>query len=86
MTVYGLIAEHRRRFPSSHFFDSETLRFFGERISEMRVLRGVVTVKDISGHDRRAYVLSSRQRKAPGGPRRKYHYFDAETFDDIVMP
>ena len=86
MTVYGLMQEHKRRFPSSHFFDAETLRFFGERLSEMRVLRGVVTVKDISGHDRRAYVLSSRQRKAPGGPRRKYHFFDAETFDNIVMP
>ena len=86
MTVYRLMQEHKRRFPSSHFFDADTLRFFGERLSEMRVLQGVATVKDFRGRDRRAYVLSSLQRKAPGGKRRKYHYFDVETFDTIVMP
>ena len=86
MTVYGLMQEHKRRFPGSHFFDADTLRFFGERLSEMRVLRGVVNVKDICGNAHNAYVLSSLQRKAPGGPRRKYHYFDKDTFDTITMP
>ena len=86
MTVSELICQYRAHNPTGHFFDADTLRFFGERRSEMRVMKDIETVTDISGEKHRAYCLSSLQRKAPGGPRRAYHYFDAETFDHIVMP
>lgn len=85
MTVYNLVSEYRRRYPAGHFFDAKTLRFFGERISEMYVFKKPVTVFDYRGRSRRAWVLSSLQRKAPGGPCRKYHYFDIDTFEDITM-
>lgn len=85
MTVYGLKARHEGKHPGSHFFDAETLRFFGERLSEMRVLKTLETVTDYNGNPRKCYCLSSLQRNAPGGPRRKYHYFDVETFEHVTF-
>lgn len=76
MTVYKLMQSHKQNFPYSHFFDKETLRFFGERISEMRVLKKTEIVDGVE-----CYVLSSLQHNAPGGARRAYHYFDAATFE-----
>lgn len=82
--VYTLRDEYKKRHPQGHFFDAETLKFFGERFSEMRVLQGVRGITDICGNIRRAYCVSSLQHKAPKGPQRCYHYFDAETFEHII--
>lgn len=78
MTVYKLMRAHERNFPNSHFFDKETLRFFGERFSEMRILK---KTQMIDGAE--CYVLSALQHNAPGGARRNYHYFDVNTFEHI---
>lgn len=85
MTVSELIWQYKSHNPKGHYFDPATLKFFGERLSEMRVAKDVVTVMDASGRKHHAYCLSSRQRNYPGGPRRKYTYFDAETFEDIIL-
>lgn len=79
MEVWKLKEEYQRRHPDGHFFDHDTLKFFGERESEMRVLKNKANV-----NGRECYILSSLQRKNPLGPRRAYHYFDMETFDNIV--
>jgi len=84
MTVYALKARHEGKHPGSHFFDPDTLRFFGERLSDMRVLKQLETVTSAGGETHTCYCLSSLQRKAPGGPRRAYHYFDAETYAHII--
>ena len=84
MTVYGLIDRHNTAEPGSHFFDTDTLRFFGERISEMRVLKDTEVIEDYWGTKHTCYVLSSLQRKHPSGPTRVYHYFDTNTFK-VVM-
>lgn len=86
MTVYTLIERHNHNNPGSHFFDRDTLRFFGERISEMRVYKDTEIITDYSGNNHICYVLSSLQRKAPGGPSRAYHYFDSETYEVINGP
>ncbi len=82
-SVYGLISAYQAKHPTGHFFDSDTLRFFGERISEMRLLKGTTEVIDSLGEKHTCYCLSSLQRKHPMGPRRKYTFFDVETLDDI---
>lgn len=83
MTVDNLIYNYQSKHPNGHFFDPGTLRFFGERRSEMNVLKETTTVTDWSGNKHICYILSTRQRKYPGGPRRVYHYFDTTTFDEI---
>ena len=85
MEVYMLERMYRKYNPSGHFFDHDTLKFFGERKSEMRVLKGTVKVQDVSGEEHECWVLSSLQRKHPCGPKRKYHYFDIETVDQVIV-
>ena len=83
MNVWKLEREYMAHNPHGHFFDNDTLKFFGERKSEMRVLKGTVKREDFYGNEHECYVLSSYQRKHPCGPQRKYHYFDVNTFEIV---
>lgn len=80
-----LIRAYYAKNPHGHYFDRDTLKFFGERISDMRLLAGTVRVTDICGEEHEAYVISRLQRKYPGGPRRTRAYFDTTTLDDITL-
>ena len=83
--INELIRAYYEKNPNGHYFDRDTLKFFGERVSDMRLLKGTVKIKDISGKEHEAYVISRLQRKYPGGARRTYAYFDVETLDDIII-
>ena len=79
-----LISRYYEAHPNGHFFDRKTLKFFGERKSEMRLLKGTVKVTDVCGEVHECYVVSSVQRPGPPlKPRRKYHYFDVGTLNDV---
>ena len=85
-TISDLIHAYKNAHPDGHFFDRDTLKFFGERLSEMRLLKTRATVLDACGEAHECYVVSSVQR--PGPPlrqRRMYHYFDTTTFEDIPI-
>lgn len=84
MTAEKLIVKHKQAVPNSHFFDKDTLKFFGERISEMIVWKKLVNIKDYHGEMHKCYVLSSLQRNHPCGASRSYHYFDSETFEEVI--
>ena len=84
MEVCTLENRHLAKHPHSHFFDKQTLRWWGERKSEMRVLRDKIVINDYSGVPHTCYILSSRQRNAFfDKPTRVHHYFDCETYDVI---
>lgn len=85
MTAYELKDKHLTHHPDSHFFDAETLKFFGERMSEMRVLKEQRVITDYRGVEHTCYVLSSLQRNHPNGATRAEHYFDTVTFDMILV-
>ncbi len=85
MTVRELIYNYQRNHPNGHFFDRDTLKFFGETISSMNVHKGTWVVTDSCGEEHECYILSSLQRKHPCGPKRVWHYFDTVTFDQIVV-
>lgn len=82
MTVYELRTATRHKEP--HYFDADTLKFFGERMSDMRVMAGTVKVTDYLGMVHECYKLSKLSRKYPGGARRTYDYFDATTFERVL--
>lgn len=84
MPVWKLVDIYQGKHPGGHFFDRDTLKFFGERLSDMRVLSETKTIKDCLGETHECYVLSRLQRKHPGGPKRTYAYFDVETFENIT--
>lgn len=85
MTVTMLKNMYCENNPNGHYFDYKTLKFFGERLSEMRVLKEIFKIRDFHGDVHDAYCLSSVQHNAPGGPRRHYSYFDVNTFEHIMI-
>lgn len=83
MTPSELIRNYKATHPRGHFFDTETLSFFGERVSNMRV--NDVKVVNSEGQLMRAYKLTSLQRNAPIKPFYSVHYFDQSTFDEVSV-
>lgn len=83
--IYDLRNAYLRTHPNGHWFDSNTLAFFGESLSTMYLLKGTYRVKDCLGVEHSCYKVSKLSRKYPGGPRRTYAYFDVNTFDDVII-
>ena len=70
-----------------HFFDHDTLKFFGERLSEFKLLKGTSEITDICGNKHTCYVVSAIRRKNYRGSCKPYayhHYFDADTFQHVT--
>lgn len=83
-TISDLQSAYREKHPNGHFFDHDTLKFFGERLSEMRLLKSRARITSAAGIEHKCYVVSAVQR--PGAPlkkRRVYHYFDMTTLEDV---
>jgi hypothetical protein len=79
--VWQLMEKFNELHPKSYFFSRGTLRFFGERISEMRLFKRIHTIHTDNG-EKDCYILSVKQRNAPEGVKQRvYKYFDAETLD-----
>ena len=78
------VNDYKEKYPNYHTFDKETLKFFGERISDMRILKSLATVTDYSDEKHECYVLSTFQRNHPDGARRKYRYFDVKNLKDVL--
>lgn len=86
MTIYELKNRHLEKNPGSHFFDRDTLKFFGEALSRMRVLKKTVTVTDYSGEKHECYVVEAirtKDWKGPSKPYTYYHYFDTDTLNPV---
>ena len=66
-----------------HYFDRDTLKFFGEKISEMKVSRDTIEKIDYSGNKHTCYELYSVQHNAPGTDKGHYSYFDIETYEQV---
>ena len=83
MNTYKLIREYYKNNPNGHYFDDETLKWFGESRSTMNVLKKTVIITDWMDEEHECYVLSKLSKKHPSGPKRTYAYFDVKTFNDI---
>lgn len=83
MTVYTL-KDNYENATRGHFFDKETLKFFGESLSKMTVLKKTVNVETFSGEIHECYVLSKLGKSYSGKPRRTYAYFDVKTFHEVL--
>lgn len=83
--IDDLIRAHYAKNPNGHYFDPDTLKWFGERRSDMRLLKGTVKIKDVCENLHEAYVISRLQRNHPNGPRRTRAYFDTTTLQDVII-
>ena len=82
--VRELICAYYQKHPDGHFFDRDTLKFFGETRSGMRLLKGTRIKRSASGDVHTCYCISARRRTWSGTLARAYHYFDVETLEDVV--
>ena len=82
--VYSLKLAHQEAHPESHFFDRDTLKFFGERLSSMRLLKKHSTITDCMGEVHECYCLSSPQKTPFGTRRTHWFYFDVKTLEEII--
>lgn len=76
---------HYNRVNGGHFFDKDTLKFFGETRSNMRLCKGTFEIADTCGEVHTCYKITTLQRNYPGGSRRVAKYFDVETMDDVIL-
>jgi len=81
MTPQEFIKRYKKKHPESHFFDEDTLEFFGEQISEMKLSGPVNYI--VNGEDTEVYILDTHQHNAPGGPVWKSHFFRANDFESV---
>lgn len=84
MYIEKLIYLYEKHNPGGHFFDKQTLKFFGERLSDMRVLKGEYIITDNTTKETKTcYGISRLQRNYPGGAKRTHVYFDKGTFSPV---
>ena len=88
MTIYQLKNEHEKHNNGSYFFSEETLKFFGESLSRMRVLKKTTQITDALGIEHNCIIVSSTRNKNAFGrckPYSVYLYFDSTTFEDVSI-
>lgn len=85
MTPYELKDKYYSHNPEGHYFDKETLRFFGESMKNMKVAKELVKINDYHGEEHFCYALSALQKNHPDGEKWITHYFDNQTFDYIPI-
>ena len=81
ITVYKLREELEKQ--GSYYFSDDTLKFFGERLSDMYILKKTEKIKDYMGDIHECYVLSKLSKDYKGRKVRKYDYFDIHTLERI---
>jgi len=82
--IYSFINDYNKKV-GDLYFSHENLKFFGERVSEMRIFKNTVKITDNMDEKRECYILSSLQRNHPSGARRSYSYFDCETLERVFI-
>lgn len=83
ISVYQLRKMYLEKHPNGHYFDYDTLKFFGESISTMSVLKNTCDITDCMGKKHTCYVLSKLSKNYPTGKKRTYGFFDVDTLDDV---
>ena len=82
--IDDLIYQYYQKHPDGHFFDYDTLKWFGECRSRMRLLKGTCLITNYRGEQVECYIVSKFSAKYPGGGRTTYAYFDINTLDDVI--
>ena len=81
--IHRFIKDYYAKNLDGHYFDQDTLEFFGERLSDMRINKKIEVREDDRGQKHKCYVVSRVQRKRPNGPKRSIAYFDVVTLEEI---
>ena len=80
--IHSFINDYNEK-QHGHYFDTDTLKFFGERLSDLRINKTIEVREDDRGEKHKCYVISRLHRAHPNGPRRTLGYFDTKTLEEI---
>ena len=80
---YSFLNDYSITHPQSYYFSPDTLKFFGERFSGMRILSKTKKVKDSYGQEFECFVLSKSSKNWNNQRIRTYAYFNIENLDQI---
>jgi len=83
--IEDFIYEYQKRNPHGQYFNKRTLKFFGERISDMRLIKGTFKKIAYDGNEHTCYAISSLQRKHPNDACRVWTFFDVKTLCKVVL-
>lgn len=83
-SAYALRNEYYKHNPDGHYFDADTLKFWGERFSSFYVLKEMAVIHDYRGIAHNCYVLSKITTDYRGRKVRRYDYFDSVNFDRVL--
>ena len=81
--IHEFIRDYEKKNPAGHYFDRKTLKFFGERLSGIRIFKRTEKAVDFHNREHECYVVSMIQHNNPDGPKRMHAYFDVNTLEDI---
>lgn len=84
MKAYELATLYREKKPEGHFFDKETLKYFGESLSKMKVDNGLFEHIDYRGEKHQCYKLTTTQ-IWDGKPMKAVFLFDKDTMEDFYI-
>lgn len=82
MTASDLKWKYQMKHPDGHFFDRETMKFFGDTMSNYGVRANTVNVVESDGNVVECYVLYRRRATKHGLTRSAY--FSVDTFEKIL--
>lgn len=82
MTASDLKWHYEMKHPDGHFFDRETMKFFGDTMSNYGVRANTVTVRESDGNVVECYVLYRRRAVKHGLTGSAY--FSVDTFEQIL--
>ena len=83
--IHSFIRDYDVKQPNGHYFDPDILKFFGEKLSDLRIHKTAEVREDDQGTKHVCYVVSRVHRAHPNGPRRSLGYFDRETLEEIEV-
>lgn len=84
MKTKDFIRLYESKRPDDHYFEKETLEFFGETIKDMEVLPETKEMKDARGETHTCYVLKRHQFNFLSEKHlMAYTYFDVDTLEPI---
>lgn len=82
MTIYQFVNEYNKKV-GDYYFSADTLAFFGERLSDMRILKKHAIKTDFYEIEHECFVLSKVSKDFTGRMYRNYDYFDINTYERI---
>lgn len=81
---YKFLEDFKKENPESYFFSKDTLHFFGESLTDMKILPNIQNIKSSSGEAVECFVLSKKSKNWNNKRIQNDAYFSTENLKRII--